>query len=430
MALNRKSTPYPLENLRWNEKIVKIVHRGLAVVMVTCAVVPIIMLFNRLFPDWHGAYVIPIVFLVAIEAFYSHHRLRKVSIIEARWWFARLAEIIVILVSLKLFIYALRGFDQLWMDIPLWRLNFYNAFFDRDFLLLILIVIPVWVGCGEIDHLLNQIEVDEQLLAAEYDSGFSEERVEVRRSLANLIIVVGGLMVTAVAFLNFDSASAENGVVIVPLGMISILIYFVCGLILLSLTQFAILRTRWVINRINIDRKVTIRWVAYSLSFIFGIGFVVILLPTGYSGQLLLGLQIFLGFLLVFFQLLLYLISFPFIVFFSWIMSFFNKPVQDLPQPPPLKLIPLQQATSDQTIRWFELLKSILFWVILLGLVGYAFYYYFREHPEFYRWVNRSQLWIRINWNLAKTSDLVHWCESENRRCSARWLTAVPLIHG
>ena len=396
MSLNRKIQPYPIENLHWNENLVKIIHRSLAVVMITCMTVPLVMLLNRIFPDWQGAYVIPLVFVVAIEAFYTHHRMRKVNIIEPRWWYSRLAEIVVILVSLKFLLFAIRGFDQFWLELPLWRQDFFASFFERDYLLLILLMIPIWIGCGEIDNLFNQIEVDEQLLLVEYDAGFSEERADVRRALANLIIVVGGLMVSLVALINIEGGRLSSGSVVVQRGLVSTLIYFLCGLILLSLTQFSILRTRWVINRVVIDRKVTVNWFIYTLILILGLGFIVVVLPTGYSGQLLLWLQIVLGFLLAAIQFLLYLLSLPFILLISWIMSLFNRPVKNLPQPPPVKLLPLPEAISQETAPWFELVKSILFWVILVGLIGYAFYYYLREHPEYFSWIHQSQLWSRF----------------------------------
>ena len=381
---------YPVENLVWNQRIMIVADRLLAAVMLACLCVPLVMVINRIVIGWYGWYVIPVVFLVSIESMISHYRMRGISIASEEWWLYRIAELVVVIVLLKLLLYGIHGISQILTDFSLWRQNLFSFFSEPEYLLLILFVIAIWVISGELDHEFFQIEGDEKLLRAEFDVGFSEQRVEVRQRLANTIITGGGLMIVLVAFISLGNSSAWMNSGPVRQGVIAILIYFLCGLTLLSLTQFSILRVRWVIDHVQIERKVTTRWFGYSLLMIFSLAVIAFLLPTGYSAQFLEILQTAIAYVFLVLQLIIYFLTLPFILFFSWLMSLFNRPVKQ-PALPRMVIQPPPQLTSGEPIQWWEFLKTLLFWAVLIGLIGYAFYYYFREHPEYFSWMRRSR---------------------------------------
>jgi hypothetical protein len=80
-------------------------------------------------------------------------------------------------------------------------------------------------------------------------------------------------------------------------------------------------------------------------------------------------------------NLLVTLIILPIELFFGWLMSLlFNQgepetrgPLQPL-LPDPM-LIP-----QNEPIPWVELIKSIIFWIVFIGVVGISLIHYFKEN--------------------------------------------------
>jgi len=402
-----------IKTLLWSQSLMMVISRLLVAVMLACLVVPVVLLVESIYPGWEGEFLIPLVFLVALEGLYSHYRLRGVSLINPRWWYFRAAELIVLLILIKITLYGLRGFDHLWIDLPLWRENFFQNFFSVEYFFVVLVATVIWVTCGNIEYLFSHIEGDEKLLREEVDAGYTALRVEVRRQLANFIIVFGGIMVVIVALMNLEAGSTGSGSQAVETGVIAIIVYFVLGLVLLSLTQFSILRVRWIINHIHIGRRVTTYWFVYSMVLILSLALLAILLPTGYSKQLLQVLQLGFAYFINFILMIYYLLATPFILFVGWLMSLFRlkeRPVQPTPQP---EIFLPPQITPGEPVGLWEFIKTILFWVTLIGLIVYAFVYYFRENPQYFTWIHRSRLFFGIKkyWGY-----LARWLQGMNRQ--------------
>lgn len=374
-----------------SQRFIKLAHRLLAATMLTCLFVPLILILGRLFPNWQGAYLLPLVFLVALESFYSHYRLRSVNIIAPEWWYARLAEFVVLLILTRLLIYAVHGFGRLWIELPLWREDFLASFFTLEYLLAVTLIGVVWVLSGELQGIFSDLEGDEALLAIEFDIDATRTRVDARQRLVNLVIVSGGLMTAGVALLNLENETSASGGLVVRQGAAALLVYFTCSLALLSLTQYAILRVRWLIGHIRIDASLTRRWFALSLLVIVLLAGIAFLLPTGYSRNLLGILQLGLAYLLNIVLNIAYFLTLPFILLISWIMSLFkgkSDPLTPLPRP---TFYPPPELVQGQGPGWQQALKSILLWLTLVGLVGYAFVYYVRENPALFRWARGNR---------------------------------------
>ncbi len=77
------------------------------------------------------------------------------------------------------------------------------------------------------------------------------------------------------------------------------------------------------------------------------------------------------------------------------------EPAIDLPPPP----------VDAAQLPWLELLKSILFWVVLAGMLIFAIYYYFRENQALWSGIRRLglsrrlyQFWLWISGQLRRTN--------------------------
>jgi hypothetical protein len=192
--------------------------------------------------------------------------------------------------------------------------------------------------------------------------------------------------------------------------VINVILYFVLGLLLLAQTQFALLQTRWLWEKIPILPGLNYTWIRYSLIFFLAVGVIVFFLPTEYTVSFL---DVVRFLLMVIWQVITGIV-FLFMLLFSYILSLlFGKGEETVTEsaPAPMALIP--QGPPDQPIAWLEYLKSILFWVVLLGIFGYALINYIRQNAALLNTLKRFPL---INWIFMGLSGLVSWIARANQK--------------
>jgi len=95
------------------------------------------------------------------------------------------------------------------------------------------------------------------------------------------------------------------------------------------------------------------------------------------------------------------LILTPIFYILGWLMRLFKivGPTEPLEPMQPPEMPPAETLTPGAAPDWLELLKSILFWMAILGVVGYSVYIYFRQNK---RLISLRQLrgfwWIAQAW--------------------------------
>jgi hypothetical protein len=167
--------------------------------------------------------------------------------------------------------------------------------------------------------------------------------------------------------------------------VLNALVYYVTGLVVLSEAHFATLRAKWQRQGLVVPRLLGRRWALLLLGLVAGIGGASVLLPVGYSVGILeaLGLVV---------RGIARAIVFVYLLFLSG-LSLILQLVRDLvtglvgevrrptPMPPasptPVATptpIPLAEPAGGVMLRvpWWELVRSVLFWFVFVGIVGYA----------------------------------------------------------
>jgi len=270
-----------------NERLTTLFTHALASLMLTCAAVSVVQIAEYLLPNWDGTYLILLAFIVSLEAMVSHRAMKGIQFFTPEWMLYRVAEWITLLVGLKLLLYAVNGFGQLWADLPLWRQDFAQNFFTGEYLLDLIFLFFVWSLANIFSEELSRLEGDEKVLRAERETGIIEHRPEVRRSLANLILAIGGGMIVLAALMRLDWEALRVNSPPPAAGVLNILIYFLLALTLLSLTQFSILRVHWILNKVPVEHNLATRWLVYAMSFLVIMAALAFVLPTQYSLGLL-----------------------------------------------------------------------------------------------------------------------------------------------
>jgi hypothetical protein len=191
---------------------------------------------------------------------------------------------------------------------------------------------------------------------------------------AVLLIIAGLTRIGIAQLLNLRRPS-------VPGLVLNVLVYFLLGLVMLGQIRLTSLRRRWRSQEIKVADEVAGRWVRYSLAFIGLAALLAFLLPTSYTLGLLdvIGwlLGVALGIITFIAALLFWLVTLP----IAWLLSLVGDgmlapfPRQPLSQPVPGELAP---GTAPD---WFQILRSLVFWALALGMTFYIVRSYVRDHP-------------------------------------------------
>lgn len=370
-----KMTPQP------KERLTVLASYFLASAMLTCLAVSLVQFGEAYAPGWDGTYLVALSFFLALEALYSHRLLRNLVFSDPQAVAYRAAELVVIMVGLKVAYYVARGPGLLVGDLSLWREDFWNNFFTDEYLFGLFTAALVWFISTRMGASLVLLEFDERVLMIEAQTGIYESRSEIRWNLANDILGVGVILIVLSAFLRFEPFTAWADLQPLRQGAYNALVYFFLALVLLSITQFNIMRSRWFRDSLPVHPLVTRRWLWYSLVFILGVAILAGVLPTGYSVGLLGVLNYLLFAILAILNLLVTILLTPLFLLIHLLASLFGTPeAQPAPQVEIPQFIPQPAAAASEPLVWWELLKSILFWLVLWGVVGYSIYYYLREH--------------------------------------------------
>lgn len=225
-----------------------------------------------------------------------------------------------------------------------------------------------------------------------------------RPAILNRIVArwVGGgiLMVIAAAGLQverpvngFFTLSQQN---IPPAVIAAIVIYFLTGLVLVSQGQLALLRTRWLLDRIPSSENVLRQWPLYVMLLLIVIGFVATLLPLG--GTFLLG-QLLFGALNFVFNFFLSIFRFFMGLFLLLIGALFGETPQNpvteaSPAPPP----PTLEAIPPAAAHFPAWAGGALFWLSMALILGYAAYIYLSDRGVQFTWLLTFWQLLRERW--------------------------------
>ncbi len=395
MALDSKDHAMPSEDssdrivaqgetlrLDW---IATVVRPLIVSAMMACVAAAVVVWIEAIIPTWRGTYVVAMVALIAFITVVSEQRLR--SFLDASERTAvRVAEIVLILVLLRLMMYTGRGWSALSRDVRVWLGSPGTLIFDPEYVLLVGPLLGLRVIAANVATVLLQLEVPEDSGAVDRGHWETMDPGFLKSPLAYLYdrFVWGAfVLLAAVGLLQLDLTAqvihlrpAQPG----PLTWLP-LAYVGLGLVLFGQARYALLVAHWKREGIPMASEVRQRWASWGVIFVFGVSLAALFLPaygTGTGFYLVLWLSFLLasvGQVLVFLvQLLVYPIA--------WLLSRLTSqqaepaPPQPVatPQPPP------PPPSSELHVpTWFAYLQLTVFWAaaatVLLLLLGHYLRY-------------------------------------------------------
>ena len=398
-----------IDPYRLNEKVSSLVSYFLVSAMLFCLGIAARDVASRLLPDREMTYLPYFCLFVAIIGIYSQRKMHHALELETNPLVYRAVEWVVILVILKLATYIWNGFEKLIVDLPHWQANFIENFFDAEYILGIMIIATVWtLALSFVDDLFD-LEGDVDILQASSLDIVVSNRSMTQGHLVNKVFSLGIGLVIVSTLSRLDYATISSGLRLSKQSYIHVLAYFLLGFVLLSLTQLATRRAAWAWEHIPVVDGLARNWIAYSVGFLFVLSLLAFMLPTNYT----LGFLPTLGYLFSFLFGLIYTFVMTVILIisfiFGWVMNLIGISKADSPQMKiPEQVFPeMPPVIVTSPMPWLEVLKSILFWGILLLVIGYAFYAYFRQNKELLQKLRRlpglSWLVKAWRWVISKT---------------------------
>jgi hypothetical protein len=375
---------------RKNERLATFVTHLIVALMLGSVAVSVVQFGEYLAPGWDGAYLVPLSVLIALESMYSRRKIRHAGFFSREYIIYRITELVLLFLGVKLVLYLVRGVDRLLADLQALQHNFWDTYFTNEYILVAGFSIVVWAIAGMFAEELDHLEGDEKLLSRERETGIIEKRPAARRRLANLILYLGGALIFEAALVRLDWTLLWGEAPPLRGHILNVVIYFVLALILLSMTQFSVLRVHWSLDQIPISTNLAAGWLKYSAIFLLVLAAIAFVLPTSYSVGLLDILAYIISILSAIFSALLFLLLLPFFLLMSLFARLFGT-AEPVP-PADLQRILPQQPQAVASAPWLEVLKSILFWAVFVGIMGFSIAYYLRQNQALLDRLKRTSL--------------------------------------
>ena len=374
--------------------------------MLICLAITAVHFLQWIFPFWNGNGMVILCTLAAVEAGASHRLIRQLSSAQHQLVYYRITEWILLSIVIKVFAELSLGPANFWSNLRLWGVAFPENIFNGAFFMTLLPVAGIWAIANIFDNDLYLLGNFEEALQEEGIRNISVRNLILRRFLNVGLILVVFAGIPPQTIIAGPLPSAPNTA---P----AVVMYFILGIVLISLTRYSYLSTHWRLDRVVIPPLIPRRWATYTFILLLGLGLLIFLLPVNYGMGLLDTLNALIGLIAKLFGLLYALI---FVVVNYLSRLFFHANNQVLPQPiipeatqPPPGLLPAEAPS-----QFWKLLEGIAFWGALAALIIIALRQYILFHRDLadelkhfrpLRWL--SLFWKRLTASVKKANQSV-----------------------
>jgi hypothetical protein len=394
---------HPVSNGENQPEIFLALNFLLVSLMMACFAFILGRAYQWVIQDWQSTGFAVLAFFVALESLILRYSQRKQSKVLYNQLLYTFTEIIFIIIIVKMYSITLDPTTQIWIEIRSWSTSFFPSFFNVGTLLRLAGVFTIWSFSWLFSFPLNELKEDHDLLAQEILGHSFTDRYEARRGLIRLIFVIGFLMLLIMSMLN-------SGLILAPADvstnylLISLLIYFAASFMLLALNQYALMKARWYLNKIPVNKDLSKQWLLTSFVFILIVIAIIAFLPTGFT----VGFRPIAGFLFNLLLIVLSIFQFLFSLPFALLSSGRNTPLESdaleniTPQERP-EFFPITNEPTPP-IPWLEFIKSAFFWIIFLFVIGFSIYYFIKNKYgfEFFFKNFKIGIWLKSLWHWLK----------------------------
>ncbi|MHB1294749.1 MAG: DUF4129 domain-containing protein [Anaerolineae bacterium] len=367
-------------------------------VMLTCIAVALSQLIVVIVPTWPGYFFAVVTFLVAVESMGSLRQLDRREFAGRDRLRFHFVEWVVILLVIRFGVYLSYGMARLMSDMQLWSSNA-GAFVDAGFAVQSILMLVVWLVARSVARALAELRATplehvpsvtdpNYYLRSTMPSHGQVDRQERVRGILNFVFWGGALLLILSAMARVDvrqlvtlSHPRSSGIIV------NALVFFITGLLLISQIQYATLKAGWELQEVPIAQQLGRRWVMLVLGLLVTVAIVATLLPVSYSVGILGTLSMVIQWVIYLLLRILFGIYFVLSFLFGLILSLFRGTSLPATTPPPQAPMAPQAPVADSgdPAAWWQLLRSLIFWLVLLGVAGYSIYHFMGDRWGLFR---------------------------------------------
>ncbi|MFO7918260.1 MAG: DUF4129 domain-containing protein [Anaerolineae bacterium] len=378
----------------WSKIALEEVVRPLAIsAMLTCITISLNQLITSAVPEWPGGFLSVLTFLVCLESIHSHRLLTRLELRSEERWRFRFVEWVFILLIVRFGVYIEYGAAQLAADMARWSLDV-GAFFDAGFIVNSILMAIFWGLALALSSAIQELEaspIEKKPRITDpnhylYNTMPRHGRIDRQARLNRIVgiftgggivlLILAGLSQVDVRDLMAFEHSYSAGI------LLNVLAYFLIGFLLIGQARYTMLKAHWEIEDIPIMEGIGKRWILLAISFLFLIGLISAFLPVGYSVGIVDTLSIALQWTLYVLAQITFGLLFLISSLLAMLIGFMTgTPSENQPSTRPMPEPQAPPATSGGPAPWWPLVRSLAFWTILIGIIGYSIF-----HFADYRW--------------------------------------------
>lgn len=408
---DERATPHG-EMPVWAQTAIEEGIRPLAIAaMLTCIAVSISSLVQEMSATWPSLALAVITFLVSLEGIHARRRLSRLRLTTEDKLRFHFVEIVMLFLLVRFGLYLSYGTERLVADLASWTTNI-GSFFDVTFLVVSLFALGFWVLAGTLSQTIQEMEASpiERASSALDPGSYLRDTMPGRgrtdrQSLLNRIVGIffwGGVILLILAGLGRVDVRqlAVMGHDRTPGVIINALVYFLLGFLIISEAQYTILKANWELQDIPLLGRLGRRWLYLVMGFLVLVGIVAALLPTGYS----------VGILDALFGVVRWVIwavvqgTFFIMFLVSWLLGslmqlLMGQPMSAGPLASTPRIVPPPEpvAPEGEGWAWWPLVRSLIFWIVLTGVMGYSLFHFIGDRWGVFRRLSgiRLLVWLR-----------------------------------
>ncbi len=399
-----------IESFRYNERWTSITSHILLVLMVACAGLGLIRFGAYLLPGWNTTGMLIASVLISAEAVVSLRIFRSLPIYFWNVLVYFLIEWVIIAILIKAFTELRFGIPYFVSDLLNWPSHFMNAFFTIDYMVNMLFTFLIWIITILFARNLADLEGDPYLLRS---PDVPVNRRAIHKKIINRFFGIGVLLVLFAGVMRQDRVTIINNPSSSPANISFLFYYFLLGLVLLSLTNFASLRATWSLEHATIQKNLAARWIFSSILFLSALLIFSIILPTHYSIGFLDALAYVFNFGLFVIRIIIAVLTMVFSFILHILGALFNfligqPQVNTTSSQNQLQKVIQNGSQQMRSQSFWDVIRSLIFWIVLAVILIYAFSQYLQRNREFIRklgkmkflkWMTIVFQWLRNFWN-------------------------------
>lgn len=391
------NTPEPIQPYTVQSWTQSVIRPTLIIIMVAALMGAIFSVGITFNPDrlWQLGFII--CFAVILECYFTTTWLQKPARRNIDHLKYRAAELLVLAIIIRLLTWWIQGNWPESSALLGYLKNPFDLFYDGYFWALLGLCVIAWQRTIALTRSFSLMKPDEAELAYytlprnkrdPNSQPLSDDRSHLQERFAQQFMG-GGLVVllcASVASYNFSGIHADMGPLTSNLtrlglsnGMLaSLLLYFLCGFLLLSQGRLAILEIRWLANDVQQKTPIGRHWHRRTLFVLLGIGLIAAFLPVGSTVPFMRLLNLVVYVIVMLITGILYLFS----LLLFYILSLFfpqNAPSEEPPPPPQQPMAPPQMDPLMQTSDTLQYIFSSAFWAVVIIVSIIAFVFFLRE---------------------------------------------------